>query len=142
MGKCFNTVEVAAPPEKVWGKIRDFHDLSWATGVVTQCDAVGDKKGNQVGAKRLLNQAFHETLLTLNDAGRTFSYSIDDGPGPVSKETVNNCVGQVTVSPGKEPQTSLVEWQSTFESKDENAVSDFCNPIYKALLTALKKKFN
>jgi len=141
MGKCLNTIEVPAAPEKVWDKLKDFHDMSWADGIVTRCETIGDKKGHQVGAKRLINQAFHETLLTLNDAGRTFSYSIDDGPGPVAKGKVSNYVGKVTVSPGKEPQTSLVEWQSTFESKDENAVFDFCNPIYVALLSALKKKF-
>ncbi|WP_422823668.1 SRPBCC family protein [Vreelandella vilamensis] len=49
---------VKAPPEKVWETLRDFHDLSWAPDVVTNVDVVGDKKGHQPGAKRLLNGVF------------------------------------------------------------------------------------
>ena len=142
MGKCYNSITISAPASKVWAALRNFHDMSWAEGVITSCVAVGDTPGNQVGAKRVLNDAFHETLRSIDDAERRLTYTIDDGPGPVSKEAVKNYVGEVRVAPITENDTSFVEWQSSYESADESAVGEFCNPIYFGLLTALKKSFS
>ena len=142
MGKCYNSAVIDAPCEKVWQAIRDFHDLSWAQGVITKVDVEGDRKGDQIGAKRVLNDAFHETLLTLDGDQRTFSYSIDDGPEPISKDSVSNYIGAVRVLPITESDTTFIEWQSTYESPDDAAVGDFCNPIYVALLSALKQHFS
>jgi len=99
MGKCVNSVVVNAPVDKVWATIRNFHDMSWATGVVEKCAVVGERTGDQVGAKRVLNDAFHETMIGLNDLDHTIQYSIDDGPGPVAKDAVRNYVGRVQLSP-------------------------------------------
>ncbi|TKJ37187.1 MAG: polyketide cyclase [Planctomycetes bacterium B3_Pla] len=142
MGKCYNSVVIEAPCEKVWETICNFHDLAWAAGVVTEVEAEGDLKGDQVGAKRIINDAFHETLLTLDDQARTFSYSIDDGPEPLAKDSVSNYVGSVRLLPITESNTTFIEWQSTYESPDDNAIAEFCNPIYEALLSALKQHFS
>ncbi|MCZ6451009.1 MAG: SRPBCC family protein, partial [Deltaproteobacteria bacterium] len=77
---CYNSVTVNAPVDKVWETLRRFHDFSWCPDVITKLEVVGDLGGTETGAKRILNGAFHETLLTLDDEKRTFSYSIDDGP--------------------------------------------------------------
>ena len=90
MGNCYNKVEIEAPINKVWELVKDFHNMSWAPGVITSLEVVGDKKGNEVGAKRILNEAFHETLTKLDHENTTFSYSIYDGPGPVAKNAVTN----------------------------------------------------
>ena len=37
---------------------------------------------------------------------------------------------------------SFVTWASTYESENEDAVSEFCNPIYQALLGDLAAQFN
>ncbi|MHC4119881.1 MAG: SRPBCC family protein [Planctomycetota bacterium] len=141
MGKCYNSVVIDAPCRKVWETIRNFHDLAWAAGVITSVEAEGDFKGDQIGARRVLNGAFHETLLTLDENERTFSYSIDDGPEPLAKGTFTSYVGSVRVLPVTENATTFVEWQSTYESADDSAIADFCNPIYVALLDAMKKHF-
>lgn len=141
MGKCYNSIVVDAPCEKVWETIRKFHDLSWAAGVVAGVEIKGDLKGDQIGAKRIINDAFHETLLTLDDDRRTFSYSIDDGPDPLAEGTFSNYVGSVAVSPVTENNTTFVEWQSTYESANDSAIADLCNPIYVALLGAMKRHF-
>lgn len=134
---CYNQIEVSAPPKKVWNTIADFHDMSWASGVISSVEAVGDKKGNEVGAKRILNGVFHETLTEIDSDNLTFSYTIDDGPGPVAKEVVRHYVGGVKLSPSG--TGTLVEWRSSFESPCEQEVVDFCDPIYQALLSALKE---
>lgn len=141
MGKCYNSVVVGAPCAKVWKALRNFHDLSWAPGVITSAEAVGDLKADQIGARRILNEAFHETLLALDDHERTLSYSIDDGPGPVAKDAVRNYVGMVRARPVTDGDTTFVEWESRYDSPDDKSVGEFCNPIYQALLGALKQHF-
>jgi len=140
MGKCHNSIEISAPIDEVWKAISNFHDMSWAPDVITSVDKVGKKGENEVGAKRVLNEAFHETLVKFDAANYTYSYSIDDGPGPVASDAVNNYVGMVKLSDNN--GLCLVEWSSSFESENEDEVSEFCNPIYQALLSALKDKFS
>ncbi len=137
MGNCYNKVEIEAPINKVWELVKDFHDMSWAPGVITSLEIVGDKKGNEVGAKRILNEAFHETLTKLDYENTTFSYSIDDGPGPVAEDAVKNYIGVVKLA--ETSNGTSMEWNSSFESANENDVVEFCNPIYRALMSALSE---
>ncbi len=99
MGQTHQSTEISAPPEQVWDALRNFHDMSWAPNVITSLEVVGEIAGDQEGASRILNGAFHETLLEVDDAERRVRYTIDDGPSPVSKTDVSNYVGQVQVSP-------------------------------------------
>lgn len=141
MGKCYNTTVVNAPVEKVWDRINNFHDMSWCPDVITKIEAVGDKDGTEVGAKRILNDAFHETLASVDEDIYEFSYSIDDGPGPVAKSAVSNYVGVVRLLPVTDSNNTFVEWSSSYESDSDSEVADFCNPIYFALLASLKSGF-
>jgi len=108
---------------------------------VTQVDKISELESDQVGAKRILNGVFHETLVLFDDHERTFMYRIDDGPGPVAKDAVKHYIGAARVLPITENNTAFVEWQSSYESPDDAAVGELCNPIYQALLQALKKHF-
>ncbi|MEE9285420.1 MAG: SRPBCC family protein [Dehalococcoidia bacterium] len=140
MGKTYQSIVVNGPVDKVWAALRDFHDMSWAPNVIKKVTVVGDKKGDQVGARRLLNDVFHETLLDVSDADRTVRYSIDDGPSPISKDDVKGYVGMVRVSPVTEGGATFVEWSSSWEAKG-NVAEEFCHGIYVALLNDLKKTF-
>jgi hypothetical protein len=137
MGRCYNKIEIDSPINTVWETLCDFHDMSWASEVITSLAKLGDKSGNEVGAKRVLNDVFHETLTEINAEAFTFSYSIDDGPGPVSNSAVDNYVGVVKLTESE--RGTLVEWSSTYKSDNEKEVADFCNPIYSALLSALNE---
>jgi len=140
MGRCYNKIEIGAPIDKVWDTISNFHDLSWAPNVIASVAIVGDKNGSEVGAKRVLNDAFHETLTVLDPPNYTFSYSIDDGPGPVASDVVRDYVGTVTLTASD--NGCFVEWSSIFQSENENEVADFCNPIYMALLNSIKENLS
>ena len=137
MGNLSNTIDIKAPVSKVWQTIRDFHDMSWAPGVITDVKKVGSKNGSEIGAQRILNDAFHETLIKLDSDRHTFSYTIDDGPDPVSNTSVQGYVGTVKLTPAGD--NTQVEWSASFNSERDNDVADFCNPIYRALLSALKE---
>ena len=81
---CYNSIVINAPSNEVWAVLKNFHDLSWSKNVVSKVTVVGDKSANEIGAKRILNDAFHETLQSLDNTSKTFTYSIDDGPAVLS----------------------------------------------------------
>lgn len=138
MGHCYNSTVVDASIDETWRTMRDFHELGWATPVVQSVDRIGDIAGDHPGARRVLNGVFHETLVSLDDDTHYFSYSIDDGPGPVAKDAVSNYIGAVQLHPVTDSGQTLVVWTSTYDSGDSEAVGELCNPIYRALLAQLK----
>lgn len=138
---CYNSAIINAPADKVWTALRNFHDLSVFPNVIEKADAVGDIPGSEIGAQRVLNNAFHETLKSLDDENRVFTYSIDDGPAATSKDNVTDYIGQVQVFSVTDEDKSFVLWTSTWESSGSEDVAAFCNPIYQALLGDLKATF-
>ena len=143
MGRCCNSTVISKPCGQVWKTICDFHELAWAKPVISNVEIIGDTPGNKVGAKRLLNGAFLETLVSLDEDARRFSYTIDDGPEPLAKDgPVSNYLGTVVLRPVTDTDATFVEWEATYDSPTEDAVAEFCNPIYVALLDAMKKHFS
>ncbi len=136
MGSTHQTIDIKAPADQVWASMRNFHDMKWAKNVITECKPVGDVPGDQVGSKRLLNGVFSETLRELDPAQRTFSYSIDDGPSPISPKDVSDYIGRVSVTPSSDGKGTVVEWTSSWNGGDE--AYEFCHNIYIALLNDLK----
>jgi len=134
---CYNTCVVAATADEVWAILRNFHDLSWAEPVIISLEVVGQQGSSTPGAGRVLNGAFHETLKSVDDENRTLTYSIDDGPDAVSKDNVQGYVGKVQVRPVTDSDEAFVEWSSSW-AESGGGVAEFCNPIYRALLDALK----
>jgi len=139
---CYNSTVINAPADQVWETLKDFHDLSWSENVVTDLEKVGDKKGEEVGATRILNNAIQETLLSIDHDAMIFTYSIDDGPDAVSKDNVEGYVGTVQVLPVSDSNESFVLWTSEWESTKNGGVAEFCNPIYHAFLQDLKSHFS
>jgi Polyketide cyclase / dehydrase and lipid transport len=140
---CHNATILTASADTVWNALRDFHDLSWSSTVVEKVTPVGDATGTEIGAKRVLNDAFHETLRELDDEARYIRYSIDDGPGPVAKDAVSGYIGEVRVLPITVPDTPeqcVVVWTSHWES-ESGGVHELCNPIYRALMVDLQSHF-
>jgi len=135
---CYNSIVIDAPAEKVWDVLRNFHELSWARNVITKVEIVGDKPFYEVGAKRIINDSFCETLLSFDNHAKKFSYSIDDGPGVVSKDNVIGYVGELIVFPVTENNSSFVLWITKWELEKEVGVAEFLNPLYEALLQDLK----
>ncbi|MBI4531030.1 MAG: SRPBCC family protein [Candidatus Latescibacteria bacterium] len=141
MGRTYQSTTVGAPVEAVWTVLRNFYDMSWASNVVKECRAVGDKTMDQVGARRVINGIFHETLLELSDLNRTVQYRIDDGPSPLSKDEVRDYIGTVRVLPITDGNTTFVEWSSSWHGNDDR-VAEFCHGIYVALLNELQHHFS
>lgn len=139
MPQCYQSIVIAAPVERAWETIKNFHDFSWASEVIEHCEAVGRIRGNEIGAKRILNGVFHETLLECNSAARRIRYSIDDGPSPVSAREIKNYVGTLQLRPVTLNNGTFVEWRSSWEAQTEEA-KEFCHQIYAALLKTLAQR--
>lgn len=136
MKKTYQSININAPIDEIWNTVYNFHKFSWAPKVITSCVPQGNKSGVEIGAKRLLNDVFYETLLELNHETHTIRYSIDNGPSPVSKDEVSNYIGRLHLSPGTKDDSTFVEWASSWESNSDEAI-EFCHNIYVALLDSL-----
>lgn len=138
MPETYQSTIVSAPADEVWRVLRNFHDLSWARGVIETCAPVGNLRADQIGTRRVLNDEFHETLLALDELERTIKYRLDDGSSPVSPAEVRNFVAVVRVRPVTTTGHTFVEWSASWEASDDAAV-EFASGIYAALLAALKE---
>lgn len=139
MRQCYESIIINAPIERVWDAVKDFHDFSWAAGVIDSCEAVGELGGSETGARRILNGVFHETLLECNPSVYRIRYSLDDGPSPVSSQEIRSYVAILALHPISANDSTFAEWRSSWESQSE-AAHDFFSLIYAALLRALAKR--
>lgn len=141
MGKCFHTTTVKAPVDQVWSALANFHDFGWAAGVIETCEKVGDAGASEVGAKRLLNGAIHETLASVDADNHRLTYTIDDGPAPLNSGAVTRYTGEVELCPITTGGGTFIKWTSSYETADDVAVGEFCNPVYAALMGCLQAHF-
>ena len=138
MNKTYQSVTINVPIEKVWETVRDFHSFSWAPNVITSCVKQGDKGGLETGAKRILNDAFHETLLELDEENHRIRYRINEGPSPITPAEVGEYFGELHLLPVTKDNATFVEWSSKWEN-DSGEAYEFCHGIYVALLDDLAK---
>jgi hypothetical protein len=140
MPKVYNSVIVPAPIEEVWSRIRDFHDFSWAPSLVTSCEKVGEGDGFTVGARRLLNGIFLDTLIAYSEIDRRMMYSLDDGPSPVSSREICGYIGNLHLLPVTADNITFAEWSGIWESETTDAV-EYMNDVYRSLLRDLAAGF-
>ena len=145
--KVRESIEINAPPAKVWAVIGNFQDMSWLPPV----GKTEGTKGNEIEATRRLTLAdgatVDEELYKFDAAAMTYSYRITKVD--VKVLPVTNYSSTLTVSPASDGKAK-VEWAGAFyrgfpnndpppELSDEAAVKAVSG-LYKAGLEALKKK--
>lgn len=143
--KVTETVTIAAPPEAVWNRVKDFAALQGWHPAIESSQATA---GNDVGSVRTLNLKgggrIVEELTRYSVEEHRLAYKMTD-PGPVP---VTNYTSTLSVLPG-DGGTTLVEWKAGFyrgepnnnpppERNDEAAIAAVTG-IYKAGLDNLKK---
>ncbi|MBR0901069.1 SRPBCC family protein [Bradyrhizobium liaoningense] len=145
--KVRESIEINAPPAKVWAAIANFQDMSWLPPV-TKTEG---QKGNEVGATRTLiltgGAAVEEELYKYEPDMQSYSYRITKVD--VKVLPVTNYSSTLTVSPAPDGKAKL-EWAGAFyrgypnndpppELSDE-AAKTAVTGLYKAGLESLKKK--
>jgi len=140
MPRVYQSLVIDAPVEKVWERIRNFHDFSWAPSVVESCVAEGEGAGTSVGCKRRINDVFVDTMITHSDAERRYQYSIEEGPSPVAPKETRNYVGDIHLRPVTDGNKTFAEYSAHWESDNADA-EKFIDGVYAALLKDLAAQF-
>jgi hypothetical protein len=153
--KVTETVEIDAPPDKVWARVSNFQDMSWHPAVAKTGGQGGNTPGEEppAAATRKLtlqgdgSATIDEMLSKYDSAGMSYSYRIT--AVDVNVLPVTNYSSHLTVKKAADGK-SLVEWRGAFyrgfpnndpppELTDEAAVKAV-KAVYRAGLDALKKE--
>jgi len=130
------TVEIPASAEEVWKLIGGFNALpDWLPFIVESVAGEGGRVRHLTTAD---GAVIVERLQTFDNAARTYSYSIEQGPFPVSDYLATVKVSAV---PGK--QAALVEWGGQFVAvgvSEAEAIAIF-DGVYQGGLKELSKHF-
>ena len=146
--KIIETIQIDAPPAKVWATIANFHDMSWLPGVAK---TTGEGGNEPDAAKRRLTldggATIDESLYKYDAAEMSYSYRIDNVD--VKVLPVNNYSSTIAVVPA-EGGKSTVEWRGAFyrgypnndppSELNEEAARKAVGKVYRAGLENLKKK--
>lgn len=145
--KVVETIEIDAPPAKVWAVVGDFQDASWLPGVVKW---EGEGGATPEIATRRLHLAsgatIDERLVQYDEAAMSLRYLMEHVD--INVLPVGNLSATLKVTPKGEG--SLVEWKSRFyrafpggnppeRFTDEIAV-EAVTKLFKSGLAALKAK--
>ncbi len=144
--KVAESVTIKAAPDAVWAKVKDFTKLQdWHPAIESSTATDGNKEGSVRTLKIKGGGQVIETLESINDADKKFSYRAKDGGAlPVS-----NYTSTLSVKPGEAAGTTTVEWRGAFyraypnnnpppEQNDEAAVKAITG-VYQGGLANLKK---
>lgn len=146
--KLTESIEINAPPDKVWAAIADFHDMSWLPGV-TKTNGDGGNEPDLAKRQLVLDggATIDESLYKYDAGEMSYSYRIDQVD--VKVLPVTNYSATLVVLPA-DGGKSKVEWRGAFyrgypnnnpppELSDEAALAAV-GKIYRAGLESLKKK--
>ncbi len=140
MPSTYQYTTVNASIEEVWNVIRPFHKLDWAPEVISSVEPINSIQDGVVGAKRLVNGVFPETLKEIDDECFLIRYSIEDGPSPISSQDVSEYMDTIQLRRTEKEGVTKIEWSSSWTADNDSAV-EFTQGIYKAFLNALDQYF-
>ncbi|MEI9984049.1 MAG: SRPBCC family protein [Aliidongia sp.] len=145
--KVSESVEIAAPPAKVWAIIKNFEDLTWHPAVKASSATDGSKVGSvrtlDLGGPKLV-----ERLTKHSDAKMSYTYVITDDPNNVKTVPVTAYESIITVT--KAAHGAKVVWSGHFhradpaakpaDGQDDATAIKAITGIYRGGLDALKTK--
>ncbi len=108
MARVSMSMQVNAPPERVWRLIGGFDALpDWLPPVIRSETGEGGRLRHVTLAD---GAVLTERLLSFSESDRSYAYAIIGGPLPVAGYRAT-----LRVRPGEEESGSVVEWSSEFE---------------------------
>lgn len=136
MSQARATVEIPASADEVWKLLGGFNALpDWLPFITESVAGEGGRLRHLTTAD---GEVIVERLQTFDNAARTYSYSIEQGPFPVTDYLATVRVSEV---PGK--QASRVEWGGQFVPAgvtEAEAIAIF-DAVYQGGLKELSKHF-
>ena len=140
METVFVSTVINAPMERVWKVVRDFNGLpAWMAGMKSS-EIEGGGPAEQVGAIRRCvmdgGGMLRERLEVLSDAEFVITYSVLEGPLPVS-----NTRTTIRLRPVTDQYSTYAEWSSQFDTEPgaEKQGVEFLTRVFNAGFRALKR---
>ena len=99
MGRCHHSIVVKASVGQARNVIKDFHDFSWFPNVIKKTEPLGHTCGAEIGARRILNDTFPESLIEFNEGEYLFRYLIDEARGPLRPRRWNTASASSSFRP-------------------------------------------
>ncbi len=145
--KVTKTIEINAPPEKVWAVVGNFQDMGWHPAI----EKTEGKGGNEIDATRVLflkgGGTVDEVLYKYSAEKMSYAYRITRVD--VKVLPVTNYSSSISVKPA-EGGKSILQWKGAFyrgypnndpppELSDEAAVKTMSG-VYEAGIAAVKAK--
>ena len=145
--KVTKTIEINAPPEKVWAVVGNFQDMGWHPAI----EKTEGKGGNEIDATRVLflkgGGTVDEVLYKYSAEKMSYAYRITKVD--VKVLPVTNYSSSISVKPA-EGGKSILQWKGAFyrgypnndpppELSDEAAVKTMSG-VYEAGIAAVKAK--
>ena len=143
MPRSYASTVIAADPGTVWAFLRDFNATPEYVEAIVASEILDGKPADQVGCERKLTLAdgnlVLETLVTLSDLDRTFTYHLTEGPFPFTKYYSTIKISPVTADGG-----SFVEWSAVYDcaAADEKANDALlAGSLFSGGLASLRARF-
>lgn len=119
MAKVYVSGIINLPVETVWAYARDFNGHHEWHPIIAESHIEEGKLADQIGAIRNFKLAdgghLRESLLSLSDLDRSFTYDILVSPLPLK-----NYIATFTCKPVTEGNKTFVEWTATFDTLPEH----------------------
>jgi uncharacterized protein YndB with AHSA1/START domain len=140
MPKIYTSCVIEAPVQRVWDYIRDFNALpKWFPGV-TDSKMESEMRSDQVGCVRNFGldggARMREQLLALSDQGYSCTYTMLEGPLPVS-----NYIATVRLLPVTDGNRTFAEYLVEFDCarEQETELKNLLSKTYQGAFEHLKQ---
>ncbi|MEO0975860.1 MAG: SRPBCC family protein [Pseudomonadota bacterium] len=143
MARVYTSSVINAPAAKVWERIRDFNGLPKWHPRIRESRIEDALPADKVGCIRNFNlqngDNIREQLLGLSDYDLFYSYSMLEGPMPLS-----DYIATLRLTPVTEGDRTFIEWSAEFECDPENEddlVNGIGTNVFQGGFDALKRHF-
>jgi hypothetical protein len=146
--KVHQQIDISATPDRVWGIISSFSDLTWLPPIKKSSATNGNTPGS-VRTLDLGGPILKEQLVSYDAAKMTYSYKFTDDPANLKVVPAGDYQSTITVKKGPHG-TSRVVWDAKFHRADPSATPasgmddasavKAVTGIYTGGLSALKQK--
>jgi len=143
VAEVYTSSVIAAPADRIWGRIRDFNGLPAWHPLIAESRIEAGAPADQVGcvrAFRLKDGGFiREKLLALSDYDFSCTYTILESP-----MGVENYVATLKLTPITDGNRTFAEWSASFDCAPEREgelTGNIGGNVFQGGFDALKQQF-
>ena len=143
MARVYTSSVINAPAAKVWERIRDFNGLPKWHPRIRESRIEEALPADKIGCIRNFSlqngDTLREQLLGLSDYDLFYSYSMLEGPMPLS-----DYIATLRLTPVTEGDRTFIEWSAEFNcqpDKEDELVSGIGSNVFQGGFDALKRHF-